>query len=65
MASLLFDAQTRCLACMEWMFEIFCAVKKDYGANCALYSAEQLGILSVHINAHGERTLQEPHCGAI
>lgn len=48
MASLFFDAQTRCLAYMEWVFEIFCAVKKDYGANYMLYSAELLGILSVH-----------------
>lgn len=48
MASLFFDAQTRCLAYMEWVFEIFCAVKKDYGANCVPYSAELLGILSVH-----------------
>lgn len=59
--SLFFDAQTRCLAYMEWVFEIFCAVRKDYGTNHMLYSAEVLGILSVHIIAHGEHTLLETH----
>lgn len=53
MVGLFFDAQTRCLAYMEWVFEIFGAVKKDYGANYMLYSAELLGTLSVHIIAHG------------
>ena len=57
--SVFFDAQTRCLAYIEWVFEIFCAVKKDYRENCMLYSAEQLGILSVHIIAHGEPTFLE------
>lgn len=60
-ASLFFDAQTRCLAYMEWVSEIFCAVKKDYKANYMLYSAELLGILSEHIIGHGEHTLLEPH----
>lgn len=60
-AGVCFDAQTRCLAYMEWVFEIFCAVKKDYGADYMLYYAELLGILSVHIIAHGEHTLLEPH----
>lgn len=59
MASLFFDAQMRCLAYMEWVFEIFCAVRKDYGANYMQYSAELLGILSVHIIARGEHTLLE------
>lgn len=39
MASLFFDAQTRCLAYMKWVFEIFCTVKKDYGANYVLCKA--------------------------
>lgn len=60
-ASLFFDAQTRCLAYIEWVFKIFGAVKKDYGANYMLYSAELLGILSVLIIAHGKHTLLEPH----
>lgn len=61
MASLFFDAQTRCLAYIEWVFKIFGAVKKDYGAIYMLYSAELLGILSVHIIAHGKHTSLEPH----
>lgn len=61
MAILFFDAQTRCLAYTEWVFEILCAVKEDYGANYTLYSAELLGVLSLHIIAHREHTSQERH----
>lgn len=61
MASLFFDAQMGCLAYMEWVFEIFCAVKRDYGGNYILYAAELLGILSVRIIVHREHTLQESH----
>lgn len=49
---------------MEWVFEIFSTVKEDYRTNYMLYSAELLGILSVHIIAHGESVLCRSH-GAI
>lgn len=50
---MVFDAQARCLAYMEWAFEIFCAVRKDYEADCVADSAEPPGIL---------HDLQVPDC---
>lgn len=54
--SVFFDAQARCLAYMEWVLEIFCAVKKDYRENGMLLCR---ATLSVHIIAHGEPTFLE------